>query len=78
MYLTRAGKTSCTLNIADIDVRYPRLTTSAKPSVKKYRASLIRYIWRVDDGSLSTVYWCATHASVLSRAFSEAPKAVRG
>lgn len=38
-----------TLNIVDVDVRR-RLTTSAKPSV-----TLIRYIWRVDDGSLSTV-----------------------
>jgi hypothetical protein len=61
-----------TLNIVDVDVRR-RLTTSAKPSV-----TLIRYIWRVDDGSLSTVYSCATHAFVLSRVCSEAPEAVRG
>lgn len=53
MYPTGAGKTSCTLNIADVDVWYPRPTTSAKPFGKKYRASLICYIWRADDGSLS-------------------------
>jgi hypothetical protein len=77
MYPTGTCKTACTLNITDVDVRFLRPTTSAKSSGKKYRATLIRYIWRVDDGSLSTVYLCAAHAFVLSRALSEAPKAVR-